>query len=574
VTVGNGIESLVIEDGGISILAAGKSLDLDSVVNDNDMDRAPINNVMTWSVEAGTGLATIATDGVLTGLREGTVTVTLTAYNGVSCSKEYFIYVPFKKATLNQSSVTISPDSTYTLGLKLVPTVTNANITGEPTLAVPVKWSVDDIYSDYLSVDPDTGLVTTGSFIKSSIPVKATFTTYEGVEKTLTCKVSIKDKNFKGMSLSQKSISVLGGKQATINAKFNPVVPKAGGADWIIEEGSELLEIVDYSDSYITVAALPTSVEKEAVILAKSKADPEIVARCKVTIKPEAASIKISKDTKDITDTKFDLARGTSKALKAQAFAIDGKSLSSNQKITFKSDNLAVATVTNGGKVSAKENGIAHITAISAENGAVIAGCTVNVVTLSFDKLTADIGLKKDNNTVVITPVGVTEDTELVWSINNGKAGAYLMKDGKAITGMTADGTCQLVLKGLNSGTVKVTATVKGTSKKAHCSVAIFSHVIGIKVSGVGDELRAPDHNFAKTMNKGKTSSIKAAPIYYNYTSRKFVTSSDVKFSSSNPEIVTVSDTGKITAVASGTAYITATTVEGNISKVVKVTVK
>ena len=45
-------------------------------------------------------------------------------------------------------------------------------------------------------------------------------------------------------------------------------------------------------------------------------------------------------------------------------------------------------------------------------------------------------------------------------------------------------------------------------------------------------------------------------------------------YRSSNPEIVTVSDAGKIAGISPGIAYITITTVDGGFSKVVKVTVK
>ena len=574
ITVGNRIESIAIEDGGVTSVVAGKTLVLQAVVNGNEEENAPVNNEVFWTVENGSGYATISSTGTLTGIKEGTVKVTLRTYNGLAESREYYVYVPVKKASLRQSSVVISPNSSYTLGLDIVPTVTNGNAKGEATLEQPVKWSVDEAYSQYLSVDEDTGVIVAGNLTKNNIPVRATYVPYGGVAKTVTCKVSIKNKTFESMTLSKNSITMIGGKKTTINAKFSPVVPEEGGAIWSVEEGEDVVVISDSTDSYATITAFPTSEEKRAVILARAKANPDIVARCEVIIQPGAAYIRITKDEEDITGAKFELVKGASKVLKAEVLATDKASLAVNQKVTYKVDNPTVATVGSSGKVSAKNNGVAHITAVSAENGTVVATCTVNVVTLSLDKSTAVMGLREGNNTLVITPMGVTEDTELVWSLNNTKATAHLEKNGEIKNDLTADGTYSLVLEGVSSGTVKVTACVKGTSKKAQCKVTIYSHATGIKVSGVGAEIFDEAYNFAKTISKGKTATIKASPTYYNYTNKKYVLNQQVTFRSSNPEVATVSDAGKVTAVTSGTAYITVSTVDGNITKVVKITVK
>ncbi len=574
ITVGNVIETLRIEDNGVTSVAAGKTLALQAVINGNDESKAPVNKDVSWSVQSGTGYATINSAGNLTAIKEGTVTVSLTAYNGVSDSREYFVYVPVKKAALRQSSVVMAPNSSYTLGLDIIPTVTNANSKGEATLESPVKWSVDATYAKYLTVDENTGVVVAGNLAKANIPVKATYTPYGGVSKTVTCKVTIKNQTFDSMTLAQSSVTMIGGKKATITARFSPVVPQEGGAIWTVEEGNDVVVITDSTDSYATITAFPTSEEKKAVIVARAKADPDKVARCEVIVKPGAAYIRINKDQEDVTGKSFDMACGTSKALKVEVLASDKTSLAANQKVTYKVDDSTVATVGTSGKISARKNGVAHITAVSAENGTVIGSCTVNVVTLSLDKTSAVLGLRENNNTLVITPMGVTEDTELVWSVSNSKAVAHLEKNGKVKENLIADGSYKLVLEGVTSGTVKVTASVKGTSKKATCAVTIYSHAIGLKVTGAGTEISGEDYNFAKTLAKGRSTSIKGTPTYYNYTSRTYVLSQQVTYRSSNTEVATVSNSGSVKGISPGTAYITISTVDGNITKVVKLTVK
>ena len=574
ITVGNAIESLRIEDNGVTSVPAGKTLLLGAVINDNLESKIAANSDVVWSVEAGSGFATINSTGTLTAIKEGTVKVTLTAYNGVSESKEYFIYVPVKKASLRQSSVVMAPNSSYTLGLDIVPTVTNANAKGEATLVEPVKWSVDEAYAQYLSVDADTGVVTSGALLKGSIPVRASYTPYGGEQKTVTCKITIKNQTMTDMTLNKSSISMIGGRQVTINAKFTPAVPQEGGAVWSVEDGKDAVVISDSSDSYATITAYPTSVEKNAVILARAKADSSIIARCEVTVTPGAAYVRISKDDMDVTGGSFELAKGTSTTLGVEVLASNKKALAANQKVTYKTDNPTVATVGSKGKVSAKSDGVAHITVVSAENGTVFASCTVNVATLSLDKSTAVMGLRESNNRLVITPMGVTEGTQLDWSLSNNKANAHLEKDGKVKNELSADGSYKLVLEGVESGTIKVTACVKGTSKKVYCTVTIYSHVSGLSISGAGEEISGSGYNYEKVIAKGRTSSIKATPSYYKYTSRKYVLSQQVTYRSSNSAVVTVSETGKISAITPGTAYITAASVDGNVTKVIKVTVK
>ncbi len=574
VNVGNLVDKVEINDNGVGYVAAGKTLKLNAVINNNDPDRVPVNKCAEWSLEPGTGYATISTDGTLTGVKEGTVKVTLSAYNGLSDTKEYMVYVPVKKAALMQSTVVITPGSTYALKVNIVPTVTNANETGQATLASPVKWSIADSYKQYLTVDEDTGVITAGTLLKNSIPVTATFTPYAGARKTLTCKVSIKNQAFESFSLSQSSINLIGGKQATINTKFTPAVPAEGGVDWSIVSGADAISIIDSTDSYITIAALPASSAKEAVILARAKANSAVTATCTVNILSKAETIRLTKDSEDVTGRKFDMAKGTSKALKAEVLAPDMKTLAANQKVTYKVDNTAVATISTSGKISAKKNGEAHITVISAENGDAVATCTVKVVTLSLDKTCANIGLKEGHDTVVIKPLGVTEDTMITWSINTpAKVSATLVNGDDVRTDLTGNGSYSLSLKGVSSGKIKVTATVTGTSKKATCVVSIFSHVIGLRLTNMGEEIEGEGYNYVKELKKGKTTTIKAVPAYYEYTSKTYVFSSQVAFRSSNPSIATVSDSGKITAKSPGTCYITACTVDGGIEKVVKVTV-
>ena len=90
---------------------------------------------------------------------------------------------------------------------------------------------------------------------------------------------------------------------------------------------------------------------------------------CKVTVKQPVTSVTLNKKTATLTK------KGATVTLKATA----KPSNANNRKITWKSSNTKVATVSGNGKVTAVANGTATITATAADGSGKKANCKITV---------------------------------------------------------------------------------------------------------------------------------------------------------------------------------------------------
>ncbi|ADL50747.1 Ig-like domain-containing protein [Clostridium cellulovorans] len=111
-------------------------------------------------------------------------------------------------------------------------------------------------------------------------------------------------------------------------------------------------------------------------------------------------------------------------------------------------------------------------------------------------------------------------------------------------------------------GTAKITATTEdGSNLTTSCTVTVKQPII--LISGIALNNKTLD------LISGQSATLLATVTPDNATNKKVI------WTSSNPSVATVDSTGKITAVASGTATITATTIDGtNLSDSCAVNVK
>lgn len=208
--------------------------------------------------------------------------------------------------------------------------------------------------------------------------------------------------------------------------------------------------------------------------------------------------------------------------------------LKATKKVTWKSANPSVATVSSNGKVIAKKEGKAKITAVSKEGGRKKASCTIKVV----KNITGikNIKITSDSNSMVvgdsvklktrIKPAKVTLK-KLQWESSDKKV-ATVNKKG--------------VVKALSAGTVKITAKAQdGSRKKA-------SIVLNVAVPATGIRFTEPQVN----VRAGKTQKLSVEFTPADATER------ELSWSSSNASVVKVDENGNITALAEGTAAVTA----------------
>ena len=208
--------------------------------------------------------------------------------------------------------------------------------------------------------------------------------------------------------------------------------------------------------------------------------------------------------------------------------------------LTWKSSNPEVATVDNNGKVTAVKEGSATII-VTTVNGKE-ATCTVTVTkkpvpieSVSLNKTTLTLEEQQAETLVAtINPSDTTDDKTLTWKSNNPEV-ATVDQEGK----VTA------IKEG--SATITVT-TVNG--KEATCIVTVTKKPVPIKSVSL--------NKTTLTLKTGMAETLVATINPSDTTDDKTLT-----WKSSNPEVATVDQEGKVTAVKEGTTTITVTTVNG-----------
>ncbi|TRW26663.1 T9SS type A sorting domain-containing protein [Flavobacterium zepuense] len=162
---------------------------------------APANatdTTVTWSITAGTGLATVDTNGLVTAIANGTVTVTATSANGVTDTIEIVITNQIVEVTaLTITTQDNAPATITTIGgtLQLVATVTPANATD-----TTVVWSIT-AGTGLATVDAN-GLVT--AIANGTVTVTAT--SANGVTTTFEVVVNIPTTGLDGLTATKISV--------------------------------------------------------------------------------------------------------------------------------------------------------------------------------------------------------------------------------------------------------------------------------------------------------------------------------------------------------------------------------
>ena len=210
-----------------------------------------------------------------------------------------------------------------------------------------------------------------------------------------------------------------------------------------------------------------------------------------------------------------------------------------NSNVLWSSDNEAVATVDQNGKVTAKNAGTAKIT-VTTSDGGHTAVCEVRVIeAVKVTKITLPEGIKinvGDVKTVIpaIYPDNATTKN-LLWSVDN-----------EELASISSSGT----LTAKAHGTVTVTATATdGSGVSASTQVTIDYTPSTVELESYDLTMNIADE---------KTLSAKVSPLNASYK--------EIKWSSSDESVATVDQNGKIYALKAGTATIKASTRDSSAS--------
>ena len=238
-----------------------------------------------------------------------------------------------------------------------------------------------------------------------------------------------------------------------------------------------------------------------------------------------------------------------------------------DKTLKWESSNDKIATVDQTGKVTAVAHGTATITATAADGSGKADTCTVTVTNKTYTiSVTPD---KLDFGTILqnaaqppAQTVKVTNTGNQTVTLNQPAATNFLVGT-LSKTELKPNETATFTVQpkaGLDVGRYAEPLTVSNTNGQTASLTATLT-VNPVPVTGV-------------TLDKNTLALFTgdSATLVANVQPAD-ATNKTVNWVSSNPAIVTVDANGKVTAVAAGTANITATTVDGNKTAVCAVTV-
>ena len=253
----------------------------------------------------------------------------------------------------------------------------------------------------------------------------------------------------------------------------------------------------------------------------------------------KAKSIEFSNSSYKITDT-------------AQTPSFTPKILpenTANKNVTWKSSDTSIATVSSGGVIKAVSNGTCKIIATTKDGTNLSASMDVIVdikaKSVVLDKTSLKITSKNSINKLVATVTPSQANQKVAWSSSNGNIAKV---DSKGRVTPVSNGTCKIIA-----------TTTDGTNITASCDVTVdVKFVTGISF----------DFNSYTITNANQT------PVFNPNITPSDAENKNVRWSSSNTKVATVSSSGVIKAAGNGTCKITATTTDGtNLSASFNITV-
>ena len=552
------------------------------------------NNTIKSYQSKDTSIATVSSNGTITGKSKGKTTITVTDIYGQTAN--FTITVNNPTFTLNTTTITIKGKEQYTIkgsnSIKSctsnntkVATVTNTGvITGVANGTATI--TVTDIYgqtatltvkvnSPAFSLTPSSATINVGGTctIKGSNTIKSYKSNNEAVA-TVSSNGTIT-----GKSKGKTTITVTDIYGQTANFTItvnNPKFSLTSSSATINVGGTYTIKGSNAIKSYKSNNEAVATVSSTGVITGKSKGTATITV---TDIYGQTANFTIT-----VNNPKFSLTSSSATINVGGTYTIKG----SNAIKSCKSNNEAVATGSNNGVITGKSNGIATITVtdiygqtatftITVKN--TVSGKNIDLTVGDTQKISLDGGTATSSNTGVATIDG------------NGNIKA-IAKGTATITVVSADKTLtttyQVSVKNpkfsLTSSSatinVKETYSIKGTNTIKSCksdNTAIATVTASGVITGVSNgiatitvtDIYGQTATFKVTVKKSTTG--KNISLVVGNT--RTVSINGGTATSSNTGVATIDSTGKITAVAKGTATITVVSADKTLTTTYQVTV-
>lgn len=408
---------------------------------------------VTWSVINGTGKATIDSNGVLTGVSNGTVTVKATAKDGSKVSGTKEVTVGTIEVAVPVSQITVGT----TAGLSQI--TTNSGTLQMTTKVLPsdasnqdVTWSVEDKTGS--AKISDSGLVTAVS--NGIVTVKATAKDGSGIVGSTTITIT-----GQSTSIPVSSISIIGkdnadtitadGGTLQMSATVLPTTASNKSVVWSVEQVGDTGTAMTGKATINSTGLLTAVADGTVTVKAKSRDGSTITGTKVITISNQ--SIKVTGITvSGANGAKTIEVNGGTLQMNADILPVNA----SNKSVVWSVENkTGSATIDSTGLLKAVSNG--EINVIAKDGSGIVGSETItlsnqntiipvsSIVVNGQDdasSITTDNGTLKMIATVV--PSNATSQ-KVTWSVSSGTGTATIDSDG--------------TLHAVTNGTVTVKAT-------------------------------------------------------------------------------------------------------------------
>ena len=496
-------------------------------------------DALSWT-SSNPKVAQVSSNGTITAVASGSAVITAKTANGKTASVNVLVKTPTVK--LSAISKTMYRGETT----KLTATSSNKKpvswTSSDPTIAsVDSNGTIKTLKNGTvkISASANGGKATCTITVKEPIQISATTSSiYRGKTTTLKAipaySTTITWMSSNPLIATVSSNGVVTGKKAgtvTITAKafgksvtktikvVEPSLKVTGSTSLYRGKTTTLKATTSYSTKVTWKSSKPSiaTVSSSGVVTGKKAGTVYIYANAygksvkyKLTIKEPA--LKLNKSSSSIY-------KGKTTTLKATT--------SYRTKVTWKSSNSSIATVSSTGDVTGKKAGTAYIYA-NAYGKSVKCKVTVKNPTITLNKSKATAYAGKSYTLKATT----SYRTKISWKSSNTKIA-------------TVDSKGMVKLK--KAGKVTISATAFG--KKVNCVLTVKNPTLKVSKASV-------------SIYRKKSYTVKATAV----------PGGKVSWSSSNKAIATVSSSGKITGMKKGTAYVYAK-IHG-LKKTIKVIVK
>lgn len=464
---------------------------------------------VVWE-SADTKVVSVASDGTVTAIGPGTTTVTATTNDGSFTSNcVVSVKSPAQHVSLDKTSLKLLEGESG----KLTATVYPLNST-QKTLT----WVSD--HPDVASVDNE-GNVTARKAGAATVTVKV-------AEKvTAVCKVTVISR-VTGISMSETTVELKPGETHQLTATVLP-------------QNASNVEITWYSDkesvATVSQSGLVTGVGPGETTVHAVTTDGGKMASCLVKVGTPVRGITLSVSSKTlyVGDPSLDIS-----ATLTPANATD-------KSLEWSSSDPEVASIAPGAALHAVikplKPGKTTITA-TTKDGGFTASCEVTVkrhvsgVSLNKASLTLYVG-ETESLAATVAPEDAS-DKSVVWS--SGNSAVASVSNGK----VTAN----------KPGSAVIKVVTNDLSKEAACTVTVKRHAESVELSQKEIKLYL-----------GENRSLTATVLPSDASDK------NVTWSSSNPNVATVSTAGNVVSKSVGTTVITVKTADGGYQAECKVTV-